>query len=344
MTRRFLLSPALFFALALGMLAVAIVLGVAVGSVTLPPATVVAVLVAKVLPWFDLPRFTPTDEAIVWALRLPRVLVAALVGAALAVAGVQMQGLFRNPLASPDIIGTSAGGALGAVMAISAGLAAVSPLYIPAFSFVGSAMALVAVYGLTVRAGRVPVTTLLLAGVAIGALCGAFTALLVSLAWKRWEVAQEISFWLMGGFDSRTWLHVRLLAPCFLLGAGVALAYAAELDVMSLGEEDARALGVETQRTTWTILLSAALLTGAAVAVGGIIGFVGLIVPHAVRLLVGPRHRVLIPACALVGAAFLVGADLLARTVNRPEEIRLGIVTAIIGAPYFLRLLLRPGT
>lgn len=342
MTRRCLLSPGLFFALALGLLATAVVLAVAIGSVTLPPATVVSVLAAKVFPWLDWPRFTPTDEAIVWALRLPRVLVAALVGAALAVAGVQMQGLFRNPLASPDIIGTSAG-ALGAVMAISAGLAAVSPLYIPAFSFVGSALALVAVYGLTVRAGRVPVTTLLLAGVAIGALCGAFTALLVSLAWKRWEVAQEISFWLMGGFDSRTWLHVRLLAPCFLLGAGVALAYAAELDVMSLGEEDARALGVETRRTTWTILLSAALLTGAAVAVGGIIGFVGLIVPHAVRLLVGPRHRVLIPACALVGAAFLVGADLLARTVNRPEEIRLGIVTALIGAPYFLRLLLRPG-
>jgi iron complex transport system permease protein len=341
MTRRYFLSPSLFFTLALGLLAAAVVLGVAIGSVTLPPATVVAVLVTKVLPWVELPYFSATDEAIVWALRLPRVLVAALVGAALAVAGVQMQGLFRNPLASPDIIGTSAGGALGAVTAIVTGLAAISPLYLPIFSFVGSALALAAVYGLTVRAGRVPITTLLLAGVAIGALCGAFTALLVSLAWKQWEVAREISFWLMGGLDSRTWLHVRLLTPCLLFGVGIALAYAPELDIMSLGEEDARALGVETQQTTWTILLSAALLTGAAVAVGGVVGFVGLIVPHAVRLLIGPRHRVLIPACALVGAAFLVSADLVARTINRPEEIRLGVVTAIIGAPYFLRLLLR---
>ncbi|MFQ3588737.1 MAG: iron ABC transporter permease [Chloracidobacterium sp.] len=342
LTSNRLVSRTLFFTLALGLLAAAVVFGVAIGSVPLPPSSVLAVLVGKLFPWLGVGDFTPTEEAIVWAMRLPRVLVAALVGAALAVAGAQMQGLFRNPLASPDIVGTSAGGALGAVIAISAGLAAQSPFYIPLFSFVGSALALTAVYALTARAGRAPVTTLLLAGVAIGALCGAFTALVVSLAWKRWEVAQEISFWLMGGFDSRTWLHVRLLVPCFLFGLGVALTYAPELDVMSLGDEDARALGVETRRATWVVLLSAALLTGAAVAVGGIIGFVGLIIPHAVRLLVGPRHRALIPACALVGAAFLVGADLLARTINRPEEVRLGIVTAIIGAPYFLRLLLRP--
>ncbi|MCS7079614.1 MAG: iron ABC transporter permease [Chloracidobacterium sp.] len=335
-------SPLLFFPLAIGLLGASVVLGVAIGSVTVPPATVVAVLVSKLLPWLRADGLSPTDEAIVWAMRLPRVLVAALVGAALATAGVQMQGLFRNPLASPDIVGTSAGGALGAVVAIAAGLSAVSPVYIPAFSFGGSAVALVTVYALTARAGRAPMTTLLLAGVAIGSLCGALTALVVSLAWKRWEVAQEISFWLMGGFDSRTWLHVRLLLPCVLVGFGVALAYAPELDVMSLGVEDARALGVEVRRTTWIVLTAAALLTGAAVAVGGIIGFVGLMVPHAVRFVVGPRHRILTPACALVGAAFLVGADLLARTVNRPEEIRLGIVTAIIGAPYFLRLLLRP--
>ncbi len=335
-------SPVVFFVSAVGLLAVTVVFGVAVGSVSLPPATVVAVLASKLVPWLSLSGVTPTAEAIVWAMRLPRVLVAALVGAALATAGVQMQGLFRNPLASPDIVGTSAGGALGAVVAIAAGLSAVSPLYVPAFSFAGSALALGTVYALTARAGRSPILTLLLAGIAIGTLCGALTALVVSLSWKRWEVAQEIAFWLMGGFDSRTWLHVRLLLPCVLIGIGAALAYAPELDVMSLGDEDARALGVEVYRTTWTLLLAAALLTGAAVAVGGVIGFVGLIVPHAIRLVVGPRHRVLIPACALTGSAFLVAADLLARTINRPEEIRLGIVTAIIGAPYFLRLLLRP--
>lgn len=335
-------APVWFFTLAGGLLATAVVLGVAVGSVTIPPATVAAVLASKLAPWLGVGGFTPTDEAIVWAMRLPRVLVAALVGAALATAGVQMQGLFRNPLASPDIVGTSAGGALGAVVAIAAGLSAASPIYLPLCSFAGSAAALLTVYALTARAGRAPIMTLLLAGVAIGALCGALTALVVSLAWKRWEVAQEISFWLMGGFDSRTWLHVRLLWPCVLVGLGAALAYAPELDVMSLGEEDARALGVETRRTMWIMILAAALLTGAAVAVGGVIGFVGLIVPHAVRLVVGPRHRVLTPACALVGAAFLVVADLVARTVNRPEEIRLGIVTAVVGAPYFLRLLLRP--
>ncbi|HKX29614.1 MAG TPA: iron chelate uptake ABC transporter family permease subunit [Blastocatellia bacterium] len=339
------LSPrvGLYLTAVTGLLAIVFIAGVAVGSSSVATETVARVLAAHLLPsgWVDVSRVSEADQAIVWLIRTPRVMVAGLVGAGLAVAGTQLQALFRNPLASPDIIGTSSGGVLGAVLAFSSGLAMRSLFYLPLMAFAGALLALFFVYAISTQRGRTPVTTLLLAGVALNALIGAVNSFLISLQWVRWEVAQEILFWLMGGLDSRTWQHVWLTLPCMLAGLIVAFVYSRELDLLLLGDETALAVGVDVERVKRIILTSAALLTGAAVAVSGLLGFVGLVVPHLVRLIIGPRHRSLLPATALTGAAFLILTDILARTVRPPEEIRLGIITAALGAPFFLYLLIR---
>lgn len=333
----------LFFPVSVLLLGCFVVLGIAFGSTSLELTTVLRVLVAKALPFMntDIADVPAGETAIVWSVRAPRVMVAALVGAALSIAGAQMQGLFKNPLASPDITGTSAGAALGAVLAIATGLAARSLFYIPVLSFAGALASLFAVYLIATRRGRTPVATLLLAGVALGALISAATSFLITLRWVQYDVAQEIILWLLGGLDSRTWAHVWLALPCVVVGTLVALAYTRELDLMLGGEEAAHALGVEVETVKRIMLASAALLTGAAVAVSGVVGFVGLVVPHVVRLCLGPAHRRLIPASAIFGAIFLVAADLFARLIVRPEEVRIGIVTAAAGAPFFLYLLLR---
>ncbi len=334
---------AVYFAVAALLLAAAFVAAIAVGSSPVPAATVTRILLAQFTPasWIDLTGVTEAEIAIVWLVRTPRVLVAAFVGASLAIAGAQMQGLFRNALASPDIIGTGAGGALGAVIALVSGLAMRSLFYLPLFSFAGALCALFLVYAIATRRGRTPVTTLLLAGVAINALVGAATSFLISLKFVRYEVAQEILFWLMGGLDSRTWEHVWLTLPTFVIGLAVALIYARDLDVMAMGDEAAMAVGTDVEAVKRIVIVSSALLTGGAVAVAGAIGFVGLVVPHVVRLIIGPQHRSLLPASAITGAMFLICADIFARVLMRPEEIRLGIVTAAAGAPFFLYLLVR---
>ncbi len=331
-----------FFLVTAIILGAAFLAGIAIGSSSIAPLAVARVLASHFTPagWIDLSGVTEAEQVIVWLVRTPRVVVAALVGASLAMAGVQMQGLFRNALASPDIIGSSAGGALGAVIALVSGLAMRSLFYLPIFSFAGALLALFAVYAIATRRGRTPVVTLLLAGVALNALIGAATSFLISMR-VRFEVAQEILFWLMGGLDSRTWEHVWILLPCAAAGLIIAVVYSRDLDVLLLGEESAMAVGADVEKIKRVIITSAALLTGGAVAVSGTIGFVGLVVPHIVRLIIGPKHRVLLPAAALSGAAFLILTDIFARTILRPEEIRLGIVTAVFGAPFFLYLLLR---
>lgn len=335
-----------YFAVVAVVLLAAFVAGIAIGSAPVPAGAVARVLASHVLPhgWLgfaDVSDIPEPQQVIIWLIRTPRVIVAALVGAGLAVAGAQMQGLFRNALASPDIVGTSSGGALGAVLALATGLAMRSIFYLPVMSFIGALAALFLAYAIATRRGRTPVSALLLTGVALNALIGAATSFVISLQWVRWEVAQEILFWMMGGLDSRTWRHVWLSLPCIVIGLIVAFVYARDLDVLLLGEETALAVGTEVEKIKRVILTSAALLTGASVAVSGMIGFVGLVIPHIVRLIIGPKHSHLLPASALTGAAFLILMDILARTVNRPEEIRLGIVTAVLGAPFFLYLLLR---
>lgn len=332
-----------YFVVVTLLLGLFVVLGIGAGSISIEPQTVVRVLLARILPngWVETAQISEAQQVIVWLVRAPRVIVAALVGAALALAGAQMQGLFKNPLASPDIIGTSAGGALGAVLAFAAGLAARSLFYLPVFAFVGSFFAVFAVYFIATKRGRTPIATLLLAGVALGSLVGAAISFVITSTSVRFEVAQEILFWLLGGLENRTWAHVWIALPCVAVGILISIFYTRELDLLLAGEEIALSLGVEVEQTKRILLTVTALLTGAAVAVSGVVGFVGLIVPHIVRQCLGPRHRTLLPASALTGAAFLVGADLLARTLLRPEEIRLGIVTAAFGAPFFLYLLLR---
>ena len=182
---------------------------------------------------------------------------------------------------------------------------------------------------------------MLLGGVALNALIGAITSFLITVTWVRYEVSQQIIFWLMGGLANRTWTHVWLGVPGIVVGLAVAFAYSRDLDILAGGEEVASSLGVDVERAKRVLLIDAALLTGTSVALAGAIGFVGLVIPHAVRLLIGPAHKRLLPASALAGATFLVFADILARTLDRPEEIQVGIITAFFGAPFFLYLLVR---
>jgi iron complex transport system permease protein len=325
------------------LLITSIIIGIAIGSIYIPPGSVIKVLVSYILPngWIDTSSISDAETTVVWLIRTPRVLVAALAGASLAIAGAQMQGIFQNPLSSPDIIGTSSGAAFGAVVALTLGLAMRSVFYIPLFAFIGALGSLFIVYVISTQRGRTPIATLLLAGVALNALIGAAITFMISITWVRHEIAQEILFWLLGGLDSRTWIHFWIAIPSTAIGMCLAFIYARDLDLLILGEEAAQSLGVEVESTKRIVLTSAALLTGASVAVSGMVGFVGLVIPHVVRLIIGPAHRILIPASALTGATFFIFADLLARTINRPEEMRLSIITAGFGAPFFLYLLIR---
>lgn len=336
-------SPAVFYLLMVPILGAAMIAGVVIGSTPLAWSTVLRVVALKTLPgaWTHAISVGSADVAIVWLIRLPRVIVAAVVGAALATAGALMQGLFRNPLAEPSLTGVGPGAVLGAVVVFVTGLGTTSVVALPIAAIGSALLALFLVYGIATRGGATPITTLLLAGIAVGSFLSAVSSLLISLNIVTWQVAQDIVFWMMGGLDSRTWAHVWLSAPFVAIGLGASLLQARTLDLLLLGEDTATALGVDVEAAKRLLVFTSALLTGASVAVAGLVGFVGLIVPHAVRLLLGPAHRTLIPASAVAGAAFLVGCDLLARVVRPPAEIRLGVVTALCGAPFFLFLLLR---
>jgi iron complex transport system permease protein len=278
---------------------------------------------------------------IVWSIRAPRVAAAAFVGGGLAVGGAVMQGLFRNPLAEPGLAGAGAGAVLGAVVAFVSGWSIHSAALLPVSAMLGALAALAIVYAMATRGGVTPMATLLLAGIATGALLTAMSSLLLSLHIVNWQIAQEIVFWMMGGLDARSWTHVWLCGPFVVLGLAAAIFHAGELDLLQQGEETAAALGVEVEAAKRALILTAAVLTGACVAVAGMVGFVGLVVPHSVRILVGPSHRVLVPACAIGGAVFLILCDLAARTIHPPVEIRLGVITSLTGGPMFIALLLR---
>lgn len=341
MTRR--ASPVLFHTVVGAVLVFAAIGGVMVGSTALPWRTVVGVLAVKLLPdaWIDQSLVSNADVTIVWLMRLPRVLVAAVVGAGLSTAGVLMQGLFRNPLAEPSLTGVGPGAVLGAVTMFVTGWSADSLAALPIAAMLLAFAALLLVYGIATRDGVAPIATLLLAGIAVGAFLTAVSSLLLSLNIVTWQVAQDIVFWMMGGLEGRTWAHVWLSAPFVAIGVVTAFVQHRTLDLLLLGEENAAALGVDVEAAKRLVLMTSALLTGASVAAAGLVGFVGLVVPHAVRLLLGPAHRSLLPASAVAGGAFLIVCDLVARTVRPPAEIRLGVVTAICGAPFFLFLLLR---
>jgi iron complex transport system permease protein len=331
-----------FVAVMIPVLLITAVAAISMGSTHVDWHDTVRVIGWKIAPfWFSANDVTRADQIIIWLIRVPRTLAAAFVGAGLALAGTLMQGLFRNPLAEPNIVGVGSGAVLGAVIVFISGLALQSAIALPLAAFAGALLALVTIYTLATRGGVTPISTLLLSGIALSALLGAISSLLISLSIVNWQVAQEIVFWMMGGLDSRTWTHVWISAPFILFSLAVSLYYARDLDLLMQGEETAAAFGVDVEASKRVIIVTSALLTGSCVAVAGAVGFVGLIIPHVVRLFIGPGHRALIPAASLAGAAFLMFCDLLARTLHPPTEIRLGIITAAFGAPFFLFLLIR---
>jgi iron complex transport system permease protein len=313
---------------------------VTLGSVSIPLPTLLRAFLDR-LPWVTADAGSPVLATILFQLRLPRILLAMLVGGGLALCGAVLQGLFRNPMADPGIIGVSSGGALGAVVAITSGLAILHPWTLPLLAFFGAVAATFLIYRLATRHGRTPMATLLLAGLAVGAFLTAMTSFVLSLA-QNIFILREMLFWLMGGLDGRGWSHLGLVSGPVLLGSALLLAFSRDLNALALaGEEGALSLGVELARLKRRLLTLTALVTGVVVSVSGIIGFVGLIVPHVIRLLLGPDHRLLLPASFLGGATFLIWADLLTRTLFPTEELRLGVVTAAVGAPFFLFLLHR---
>ena len=291
------------------------------------------------LPFFTDVEYTKEELAVIWFIRLPRMLVGVLVGAALGISGAVMQGIFSNPLADPGLIGISSGAATGAVVSIALGAATSSMFAMPAFAFCGSILAVCLTVFLAMRNGKVPVMTLLLAGVAVGMLLGAVTSGL--LTFMNEQKLQQYLFWMVGGLDYRRWEHVYLAVGPVLTGIVIMLLLARHLNILVLGETEAKAVGMPVVKFRMGLLFVSAMTTATSVCVSGNIGFVGLVIPHMMRMLLGPDHRVLLPASALGGAMFLVFCDSLGRIVMPPAEVRVGIMTALLGTPYFLYLLRR---
>ncbi|MDT0322064.1 FecCD family ABC transporter permease [Streptomyces millisiae] len=278
-------------------------------------------------------------ESVLWDVRLPRVVLAMLVGASLGCAGALMQGVFGNPLAEPGVIGVSTGAAVGAVAAIAFGIDVLGNWTVTVFAFVTGLFTVGLVYALSRSGGRSEVVTLILTGIAVNAFAMSLVGLFIFFA-DNAQVSQ-ITFWQLGSLSQATWPKVLAVLPCAALGLLVAPVYARRLDLLALGERPARHLGVDVERLRVSLILVVALLTAAAVAVAGVIGFVGLVVPHLLRMVAGPGHRFLVPGSALAGALVLLAADLVARTVAEPAELPLGVITGLIGSPFFFWLLRR---
>lgn len=274
-------------------------------------------------------------------MRLPRVIIALFAGASLALCGLVMQGMFRNPLASPSVLGVSSGASLGAVIAIYLGFSLISAWSIPLFAFIGAGISLSIVCSVASHHGQTSIATLLLSGVAISALNVAAISLLLALSLSNWDVARMIIYWTMGGLDGRTWDHVLIILPIVIGGFIWLLFYSKQLDLLLLGEHHALSVGVDVKRTRRNLLIISTAMVGASVSVVGGIGFIGLVVPHIMRLLLGPAHRYLLPACLLAGAFTLLGADLFLNNCFSGQAIPLGVVTAALGAPFFLFLLVK---
>ena len=316
-----------------GGLILSVFLATALGAVNVSLPDIFRMSLNKIA-LFDFPATWRTvDETIIFQIRLPRVVGGALVGAALATAGVLFQGLLRNPLADPYIIGTSAGAALGATIAmiLPLNLALLGFGLIPLTAFIGALTSVILVYNLARVGGRTPVISMLLTGFVVSALFVAIIAFMMSIGDRLGLNLRSVFSFLMGHISVTNWNQLAVVARFF----------AFHLNAFSLGEEGAAYLGIEVERDKILILSLGSLLTATAVSISGLVGFVGLVMPHAVRLSLGPDHRLLIPASALAGAIFLVITDLLARTILAPGEIPVGIITALIGAPFFLYLLRR---
>lgn len=319
-------------------LLVVLIAGTAIGAVNVPFFETFKIIL-KNMGLLKNAVFAEGQEPIIFLVRFPRVLVAALAGTALAASGAVMQGMFRNPMADPGILGISSGAGMGAVLAIKLGLTAISIYLMPMFAFTGAFLAILVIYFLSYRKGRVPVLTLILSGIAVSTFIGAITNLILTLSYD-YQV-KEFLFWATGGLDGRRWEHVQLVVVPILISVILMFLFSRDLNVLLMGEEQAKSVGLDPSKTRTILLLLVSIATASAVCVSGAISFVGLIVPHIIRLIVGPNHKILLPASAIGGAIFLVLCDLISRVVAIPYEIGVGIITALLGAPYFLFLLLR---
>ncbi len=312
-------------------LVIAVVAAAGIGAFPISPGEVITSILRKL--GISSTVGDQTAEAVLWDIRLPRIALSVLVGAALGCAGAAMQGTFANPLAEPGIVGVSAGASLGAVIAIVAGATALGTWSLPAAAFAGGLATVVGVY-VTARAdGRTEVITLVLTGVAVNAMVGAFIGLATFLSDD--SQLRSITFWTLGSMAQASWAKVAVVAPLVVLGVAASLVMSRQLDLLALGERQAGHLGVDVERLRIVMLAVIALLTAGAVAVSGMVLFVGLVIPHLIRMIAGPTHRVLIPASALAGALVLVLADLTARTIAAPQELPLGVLTSLVGSPFF---------
>ena len=320
-----------FGMLIIGLAVAAVIIGVV--AATVGPAGISLGDVWKVIS--DPAHADPIHTAILWKIRLPRVVLSFLVGAALAIAGAVMQGLIRNPMADPYIVGTSAGASFGATaaMVLNLNIQFLGISSVPLFAFIGSVCTVFLVYQLARQGAKVPVMNFLLAGMAVGFVLSALTSVITLIGIKD---QNRVIYWMLGSIATGSWTEVNIIWPYLLLGLGAAIYLAKDLNLVLMGEETAHNMGVNVERMKRVVLMTAALLTAAAVSVSGVIGFVGLIIPHIVRMIVGPDHRRLIPASFIIGGVFLMLSDTVARTVAAPIEIPVGVVTALFGGPFFI--------
>jgi iron complex transport system permease protein len=337
-------SPALTIGCLLLVLTGATLIAVTVGAAGIPLHRVPAAL--GFWPSEQADTFLARDQLVLWSIRIPRILAAAVVGGLLAISGAIMQGLFRNPLADPALVGVSSGGALAAAGAIvlvdsSYGDAVrfMQNLLLPLAAFGGSLATTLVLYGIASRAGRTSIAMFLLAGLAIAAIANAGLGLLVFIADDR--QLRDITFWLLGSLSGATWSKALTIIPVLAAGVIACLWIGRGLDVLVLGESEAFHSGINVERLKRASIVLISAMTGVAVSICGVVGFIGIVVPHLLRLMIGPGHRMLLPASALLGAILVVGADTLARTIVAPAEMPIGILTAAIGAPFFLAILLR---
>lgn len=327
-----------------GLLGMVAILSLTVGPVQTSPGEVLRAVAGGLIPGEERNPASARIALVVWEIRMPRLVVALLVGSALGTAGACLQGLFRNPLADPGLIGVSSGGAVGALLAIStAGWLVqwagewIQFLHLPFWSMAGALAATWVVYRIARIAGRTHVSTLLLAGIAVNALAGSLVGAVLYLSDN--DALRRFTFWTLGSLHTATWKNVLVMAPFILVPLLILPRYRGALNAFLLGEAEAYHLGFHTQRLKRWIIGWCALMVGVTVAYCGLIGFVGLVVPHLVRLATGPDYRLLLPGSALLGAVLLLAADLLARTVNAPGELPIGVLTSLIGGPFFLYLI-----
>ncbi len=325
------------------LLAFMVILSASIGAASIPIKET-SLIIASYIPGLslliDTDSFNPQEVAVISQIRLPRIFMAVIVGVALAGAGVIFQGIFRNPMADPFVIGVSAGGAFGATIALIfvTGISLLSISVTTIFALLGALGTTFLVYAIASTRGKISVVTLLLSGIALSAMLSSMTYFI--LIFRSQDMAKVI-FWIMGGFTAASWIKLGTLTPLVMILIIFSSFFMRDLNIISLGDQRATQLGVRTDRVKKILLVAASLIAAMAVSVSGIIGFVGLITPHIMRLMVGPDHKILFPTSAIAGGIVMLLSDTLARTILSPREIPVGIITSIVGVPFFLYLLVR---